>query len=65
MEREELNNELNIDRNDLSNVDMNMGQLSRQIDERMVMVREKERQLMELEKAINETEKSYDIVDAA
>ena len=64
VEREELNNELGIDRGDLSNVEMNMAQLSRQVDERMMMVREKERQLMELEKAIGETEKSYDIVRA-
>lgn len=41
-----------------------MAQLGRQIDERMTYIREKERQLMELEKAINETEKSYDIVPA-
>lgn len=41
-----------------------MGQLGRQIDERMTYIREKERQLMELEKAISETEKSYDIVTA-
>jgi hypothetical protein len=39
-----------------------MSQLGRTIDERMTFIREKERQLMELEKAINETEKSYDIV---
>ena len=41
-----------------------MAQLGRQIDERMTYIRERERQLMELEKAITETEKSYDIVPA-
>lgn len=41
------------------NVDSAMSQLAREIDDRMNIVREKERRLMDLEKAINETEKSY------
>lgn len=57
-----MNNELNIDRNDVNNVEMAMSQLNREIEDRMGIVREKERRLMELEKAIGETEKSYDIV---
>ena len=55
VERDDLNNELNIDRNDLNNVEMAMAQLNRDIDDRMNIVREKERRLMELEKAIGET----------
>ena len=46
----------------MNNVDMAMSQLAREIEDRMSVVREKERRLMELEKAIGETEKSYDIV---
>ena len=52
MERDDLNNELNIDRNDMNNVEMAMSQLNRDIEDRMSIVREKERRLMELEKAI-------------
>ena len=54
-EREELNNEMNIDRNDLANVESAMNELGRELDSRMGVVREKERKLMEIEKAINET----------
>lgn len=54
-ERDELNNETGIDRGDLNTVETAMSQLGREIDDRMVVVREKERRLMELEKAISET----------
>ena len=56
---------MNVDRNDLSNVESSMAELSREIDARMNVVREKQRKLMEVEKAINETEKSYEIVTLA
>ena len=48
-----MSSEYNVDRNDLGAIDASMGQLARQIEERMIFIREKERQLMELEKAIN------------
>jgi chromosome segregation ATPase len=53
VERDEVNSELSIDRNDLAAIEGSLAQLARQIDERMTFIREKERQLMELEKAIN------------
>lgn len=44
---------MSIDRSDLNNVEISMDQLGKEIDGRMVSVRDKERKLMELEKAIN------------
>lgn len=53
---------MNVDRNDLMTVESSMNELGRELDVRNNIIREKERKLMEIEKAINETEKSYDIV---
>ena len=53
---------MNVDRNDLMTVESSMNELGRELDARNNIIREKERKLMEIEKAINETEKSYDIV---
>ena len=44
---------MNVDRNDLGNVEASMAELGREIDARMAVIREKERKLMEVEKAIN------------
>jgi hypothetical protein len=40
-EREELNNEMNIDRNDLVTVEASMNDLGRELDARMGVVRER------------------------
>lgn len=47
-EREQLNNEMNIDRNDLNTVQNSMNELGRELDARMGFIKEKERKLMEI-----------------
>lgn len=56
---------MNIDRTDLSNVESSMNELGRELESRLSVIKDKERKLMELEKAISETEKSYEIVQIA
>ena len=48
VQREELNNQINIDRGDLNNVEMAISQLNRELEDRMNVVRQKERRLMQL-----------------
>ena len=48
VQREELNNQINIDRGDLNNVEMAITQLNRELEDRMNVVRQKERRLMQL-----------------
>ena len=40
-EREQLNNEMNVDRNDLGNVESSMNELGRELESRMNVIREK------------------------
>lgn len=61
-EREEVVQELGNDKADLQTVDTSIAQLTRELEGRMSVIKEKERKLAELEKTVNETEKSYDIV---
>lgn len=43
-------------------MDTSIAQLTRELEGRMSVIKDKERRLAELEKTVNETEKSYDIV---